>query len=363
MGERKCLYFSRFDPAADRGAGGGVRRLIQFMETFARLNFEVISAAKEVRLSELHLNRFYSEALRRIKERFLTHSDYRSWSEHRRDAVYRLWRISRKWTSLIERMQDLKLVIVDDPIYFIPLVKKLKKYGIPIVAMCHNLETLVPCLVDQARQRIIFNKELDILSLCNFVITISREETLLLNNLNINAIFFPYFPVKKILNRMLDVRNMRRNTEKKGFLLMGTASNILTRNGMVKAIHEWRRHKLGLFGDKLLVAGYGTDVFLKKVACDHEIEFLGPLTNEELDQILSSVRACLCYQEGGGGALTRICEMLIGGVPVLANSQAARSYHNVDGLIEFSSFDELKQAIAKIFRFPLHRTHLPCHLN
>ena len=259
-----------------------------------------------------------------------------------------LWRISRKWTSLIERMQDLKLVIVDDPIYFIPLVKKLKKYGIPIVAMCHNLETLVPCLVDQARQRIIFNKELDILSLCNFVITISREETLLLNNLNINAIFFPYFPVKKILNRMLDVRNMRRNTEKKGFLLMGTASNILTRNGMVKAIHEWRRHNLGLFGDKLLVAGYGTDVFLKKVAYDHEIEFLGPLTNEELDQILSSVRACLCYQEGGGGALTRICEMLIGGVPVLANSHAARSYHNVDGLIEFSSFDELKLAIAKI---------------
>jgi glycosyltransferase involved in cell wall biosynthesis len=346
MSDQECFYFSRFEPTID--AGGGARRLVQVMEALESLNCELISAARRDRLNKQVHDKSNSKTLKWLKKYFLMGGEYVLWSNERRDGVYRLRCISNEWGRLIKELPELKLAIVDDPIYFIPLVKKLKKYRIPIVALCHNIETLASYLVAQAHQRTLFNKELDILGMCDLVVTISREETLLLNNLNINTIFFPYYPVEKILNRMLRVRNKRRKTDKKDVILIGSAGNIVTEQGMIKAISQWREHRLDRFGGKLLVAGYKTDAFLKNIKYDNNTEFLGPLPNEELDKRLSSVRACLCYQEGGGGALTRICEMLIAGVPVLANSYAARSYYNIDGLIEFSCFTEFKEAFLKI---------------
>jgi len=60
---------------------------------------------------------------------------------------------------------------------------------------------------------------------------------------------------------------------------------------------------------------------------------------------MSSVKALLCYQNSGSGALTRICEMLIAGVPVIANSHAARSFYNKKGLIEFSVLEDIDSVL------------------
>ena len=115
---------------------------------------------------------------------------------------------------------------------------------------------------------------------------------------------------------------------------------------MLKVFEEWKRNSLAHLGEKLLVAGYGTDIVRESVH-GKGMEFLGSLPKTELDRKLSCVKACLCYQEQGSGALTRIPEMLIAGIPVLANTHAARSYHNLKGITEFSRFVDLPEAIKR----------------
>jgi hypothetical protein len=234
--------------------------------------------------------------------------------------------------------------MVDDPIYFAPLIKKLKRQSIKIIAMCHNIETLSQGQTTVTGQRILLNKELDVLSRCDLLMVISREECFFLNNLNIKAIFFPYYPADVMLERLLTIRANRRQTKKEGIILLGNAANAPTRIGMARVMKAWSEHDLASNCDTLVVAGYGTEV-LRDMSIGAGIEFLGPLTNEEFEKTVSVVEACLCYQEKGSGALTRIADMLVAGVPVLANAHAARSYYNVQGVTEFSNFAELPQAM------------------
>lgn len=321
--------------------------MMQMWEILKELNepSEVVSTQRKDHLSK--------EALKRIEKNITLDMDivdreYRLWSDMRRKAVYHLREISREWCRSIEKIIQLKLAAMDDPIYFIPLFETLKKYNIPIIAFCHNLETLAPEQLEDDPNRTLFNKEIDLLAQCHLVITISREETFLLHNLGIKALFFPYYSVKPILNRLLRVREKRKKTKKKGILLLGNALNLQTRQGMEKVILFWQSSGLFKREGKLLVAGYSTEKFLKNGVNNDTTEFFGTLSSDRFDNLLCNVKVCLCFQESGAGALTRICEMLIAGVPVLANSHAARSYYNVDGVIEFFDLRDLERALNQV---------------
>jgi len=236
------------------------------------------------------------------------------------------------------------LAVMDDPIYFLPLFEKLKDLNIPVIGICHNLESLAPQQVAADPRRSLFNKEIDLLAQCRMIITISREETFLLHNLGIPAAFLPYCPVEPILTRLLKIREERRRADKKGIFLLGNVLNLQTRQGMERMIGFWQENRLFEDHGSLIVAGFGTEQYLKKEDSP-ALEFHGELTNDELDGLLTRVKACLCFQETGSGALTRIREMLIADVPVLANSHAARSFYNLDGVIEFRELGDLTNAL------------------
>jgi hypothetical protein len=110
---------------------------------------------------------------------------------------------------------------------------------------------------------------------------------------------------------------------------------------MLTVIDHWKRQELYRGGDRLLVAGFMSDIFLQDIKKEKNIEVLGPLPDEKLDKIMGSVRANIVYQDWGSGSLTRIMETLAAGIPVLVNSHAARSYHNMTGVIEFKTLNEL----------------------
>lgn len=338
----QTIYFTRFLPTYDRG--GGSRRMMQIWEVLKEVDSECES------VSSLRQDRLSKEALQRIEENLPVQlgKEYQFWSEMRRQSVCRLGEISREWSQqIIREITRLKLVIMDDPIYFIPLFEKLKHLDVPIIGICHKLESLAPEQVAADPHRALFNKEIDLLAQCHMVITVSREETFLLHNLGINTVFFPYYPVEPILNRLLQIREKRKKTGQKGIFLFGNALNLQTRLGMEKMIEFWQVNKLFKDQGKLIVAGYDTGQYLKN-GSSSGIEFLGTLANDELDNRLTQVKACLCYQENGSGALTRICEMLIANVPVLANSYAARSYYHMRGVIEFHELKNLAGALKQV---------------
>lgn len=343
---KEVIYFTRFMPTCDRG--GGSRRMMQMWDVLKQLSdrCQVVSTQR---------NDWLAPGLsEEIHKSVPLDGDYPLWSDDRRKPVHRLREISRAWSRNITEIKQLKLAVMDDPIYFIPLFETLKQHNIPILALCHNLETLAPQQVRHDPHRSLFNKEIDLLGQCDLVVTISREETFLLHNLGIDTLFFPYYPVEPILNRLLWVRQKRQHTNqesKKGVLLLGNVLNLQTRQGMQKVIDTWQSAGLFRQQGRLMAAGFGTENHLRKNYPEESVKILGTLSNDQLDRLLCTIRACLCYQEAGAGALTRIGEMLVAGVPVLANSHAARSYYYHNGVLEFRDLEDLKRILTQNFRF------------
>jgi len=189
------------------------------------------------------------------------------------------------------------------------------------------------------------------LSQCRLVITVSREEDVLLNNLGIPSLFIQYYPGEPIIQRLLALRENRIKNVKEGFLAAGNTGNLQTRQGLKKLCDYWQKNRLESFAGKLLLGGFRSNEFFTPGQFGSSVEFLGPMSNDSLDHILSQVKAFICYQENGAGSLTRICEMLIAGAPVLANSLAARSYYNMKGVSEFRELDDIGEALKQIDKY------------
>jgi len=339
----RSIYFSRFHPTWD--LGGGSRRMMQVWETLQALGGELRSSARAQGLDAGCRRRLEKGGSRLQLWRL------RSWAAGRRKAVFRLREISRAWSRAAGELAGMDLVFMDDPIYFLPLFESLQRLHVPVVAICHNLETLVPSQVENGSSLTLLRRELDILSRCRLVVTISREETWLLRNLGVRCFYFPYYPREPVLGRLQAVRGIRAaNGGKSGILMLANAKNPQSGQGMERFLAHWREKQLASVFGPLLVAGFHSDKVFPARLFGADAQLLGQLENDRLDELLARVAACLCYQESGGGALTRICEMLVAGVPVLANAHAARSYHGREGLIEFADLDGLEDALRGLQR-------------
>ncbi len=214
--------------------------------------------------------------------------------------------------------------------------------------ICHNLETLITQQVVNKWVMDLFQEELAILRECRLVITISREEDVLLQNCGIRTLYVPYYPVEPIMGRLCAIRESRKSSYREGVLMAGTTKNFPTREGMELAAAYWHKNRMERAAGKLIIGGYKSEMYFDSRPFGDSVDFRGTMTDEEMDDLLRRVKAVLCYQKSGAGALTRIGEMLIAGVPVLASTHAARSYYNMKGVIEFRELDELKEALKKI---------------
>lgn len=116
----------------------------------------------------------------------------------------------------------------------------LKQQGHKIIAMPHNLETLI------VNQRSKFSnlpnlsgflEEISVLKTAELVLTISKEEEWLLNLMGINAVYFPYVPSIKEYNELQKIANCRKDRKpNKTFLILGTICNPPTKLGMLELL-------------------------------------------------------------------------------------------------------------------------------
>lgn len=210
-----------------------------------------------------------------------------------------------------------------------------KATGHRVIGMPHNIESLVNHNSIDALEAEVTN-----LKHCDIVFAISKEETWLLRLLGLNAHYLPYYPPEKVESFLLSIRQKRENREaspRKKYALLGSATNTPTRNGMQSLI-DYAEVKKSLPFD-LIVAGFGTESLL--LPSHSKISLLGTLSDAKLEQLLVNIDAILIYQPPTTGALTRIPEMLIAGIPVIANFDAARNYYNYKGVHVYSTLDEL----------------------
>lgn len=217
----------------------------------------------------------------------------------------------------------------------------LKRRHCKIVGFCHNLESLVPAQTSGLSRKQApdwLNEEVAALKLCDVVFTSSKEEALLLRLFRVNARYFPYFPPREVVDWLEEIKELRRglpsSNSRKKILMLGSAFNPPTRTGMLDRIHFFSVNAVDSI--ELHIAGFGTELLQVPESHPENLHIHGPLSNDELKNLLASVNAVLLHQPTTTGALTRIPEMNLAGVPVIANFNAARNYYNLPGVHVYS---------------------------
>ena len=218
------------------------------------------------------------------------------------------------------------------------LLYLLKATGHPVIGMPHNIESLVANHSIEA-----LGEEVHNLQHCDYVFAISKEETWLLRLFGMKAYFLPYYPPKEAEVHLLSIRKrreVRKANTRKRFLLLGSVSNSPTRKGM-QSLLDYAASKMLPFD--LCVAGYKTETL--RVPQHPGISFLGTVTNDDLDRLLEETDAVLIYQPPTTGALTRIPEMLLAGIPVFVNFDAGRSFFGTNDVHLYESFEGLFETL------------------
>jgi len=220
-----------------------------------------------------------------------------------------------------------------------------KAAGYRVIALPHNLEALVsehafadpshpPCCHLPA--------EIARLGLSDALFTISREEQWFLEANNLLPSYLPFFPDPSLALECLAIRETRAaraqndGSLKGPLLLLGSGFNPATARGMRQQL-TWLT-KQGSTTD-ILVAGPSTDRELADFNSP-KIKIFGGVSRAHLVELLKTCSALLIHTRGGAGAVTRIPEALLAGVPLIANANAARDQHGVPGVHEYEAETE-----------------------
>jgi len=218
------------------------------------------------------------------------------------------------------------------------------EFGFKSVAVPQNIESLVPEQTDEvalpragwgALRNEVNHFRLDAATFC-----ISREEQWFLNVNGIDAGCLPYFPIPDWEAELLGLRQIRRPALPRRFLILGSAANPPVRRGIVELANLAGpiAAKLGCHID---VAGNDTQE-LKIDPCSGAVTNHGTVSAEHLSSLLMETTAAIVLQRAGCGALTKLPEFLIAGIPVIANANALRSAYHYRGVHEFESNEELE---------------------
>ena len=166
----------------------------------------------------------------------------------------------------------------------------------------------------------------------------------------INAHFLPYIPPQQTRDYLLAIRKERdqRIQPTKRILMAGSALNVPTAQGMQQLMDYWQH----ISGYELRVAGYGT---LDKLLHPQKgyVTLLGTLSDEQMREEMISCDALLISQPPTTGALTRIQEALVAGIPIIANDNAVRTYRRTAGVYEYTHMEDLNIILQQDLLVPL----------
>lgn len=256
---------------------------------------------------------------------------------------------------------------VDEEVVFINEDTTSPAFGIPylvrdihksLISVPHNLESL--CGRGKDFQSGKENHEwlpedIERLKMSRYVFCISREETWLLQTCQLNAFYLPYYPPKMAEDYLKSIRAKREDRDMnsvKKFLILGTANNPPTRKGMEEVLNYFCSFNQLPF--ELHVAGYNTE----RIKDPHHPQVFhhGTVSPVFLDNLMISMDALIVNQPATSGALTRIIENLVAGLPVFASFGAARSYFDCSDVYVFRSLEELG---IRLEHFVPHNAKMP----
>ncbi len=247
----------------------------------------------------------------------------------------------------IEQHTSVKLLVLETTNNYI-CIYAAKEKNFKILAVPQNIESLVLGQKDPFTRQFLpesLENEIKYLAKSDAIFCISREEQWLLRLRGIDADFLPYYPAKSILSNLLEIRKLRNHLQNQKFLILGSATNKPTLVGMIEQI-QWLNQLEKAINFEVDIAGHGTEQL--KEYCDRpNFTLHGTVDSQKLNHLLINAKAVLVHQKAGVGALTRIPEMVIAGIPVIANGNACRSAFSYPGVYCYDNQSELADLMSK----------------
>lgn len=257
-----------------------------------------------------------------------------------------------RYAKTFRRYPDAAFLLQEEPPHF-ESYHAAKDISLPIIALPHNLETIhnggYPEVLRGVSPTYSLPNEVKHLAQTDRCICISREEQWLLNNCGVKTDFLPYYPVKNKKENLKEIFYNRQNVYKDEhkFLVIGSVHNPPAYEGvitLIKKLQEIWSEKKSFHVD---IAGYGTSRIKKLIHCTSGFSVHGTVSPNKLYDLQSQATAQIVHQTYGLGALTRIPEALVAGLPVIANAHAARSAYDLDGVHVYQNTSELSDLIEK----------------
>ena len=338
MNSPTVLHISPFSSVTQQH--GGWQRTRQVRRLLETENCQVVSCP----VHEQNLNRFEKlAALLESCSRYHIPPAARLWSQRHRAYTYAR---ARRWFRQ-QHSRGVRVLVYEHSILLNPVLahaaaaENMAVFGIP-----HNMESIAAQKANpftSAKGLRFLREELQLFRKMKHVFCISREETWLMNCLGIEAAYLPYYPPDDDLQALQTVRSHRSNGTEKSYLVFGTADNPTTHKGVL-ALDRLLVESPVPEDCRLLLAGYNTEKFRDRLKSP-VWQIIGTVPSEDLGNLMQDVAALLVFQKSGSGALTRIPRSLISGIPVLANSMAARNYYDHEGVYVFDTAQGLRELL------------------
>lgn len=228
-----------------------------------------------------------------------------------------------------------------------------RRRGSRVVALIHNIESLVPnqpCPVRPARRNWL-DIELACLASAEAIYCHSRWDQWFLRLRGLDARLLPYHPARARAAALGRIRERRaQGPIGESVLVLGNAINHPTRLGVLEQLRFVERNAAALQHITIHICGDGTET-LSIADQAANVQIHGYVDEDVLTEHLATAKAVWFHQPATTGVVTRIVDMLIAGVPVIANAFAARSQETIDGVHGYD-LDEALPALLQS-RFPV----------
>jgi len=198
-----------------------------------------------------------------------------------------------------------------------------------------------------------FIAEVKALANADAVFCISREEQWLLNNLKVRSEYLPYFPDRQRAAALKQERNTRLQglqRERQEFLICATRGNTDTSESFREQA-AWLCQADPNGRAIFHVTGSQSEE-LREIWSDSRFVFHGTCSDDDFSDIKRRSVAICIHQRQGLGSLTRIPDMLLSGVAIIANGTAARSFFGVDGVYVYETVAQLRDLLSKDIPVP-----------
>ncbi|MDB5132562.1 MAG: glycosyltransferase [Mucilaginibacter sp.] len=257
-------------------------------------------------------------------------------------------KILKSFEHFVKKEKPAQFILESVTSHHLMLTKVLHANKIPFIALPHNIESLVAgnaSFKSGVSAPHWFAEELKYLNYSNKVFTISSEEQWLLSLYGIDADYLPYYPTDKVQAYLLGIRKAREKREDsrlpKKLLLLGTFYNRPTMQGYLELLKHISKFK----NIELNIVGFGSER-LENLSSPN-IKVWGSVSTEVLKEIIVANDAVILHQGPTTGALTKIPELLIAGIPIIANHTASRSFYGTEGVHTYFNYPELLELLQK----------------